>query len=54
MIHPPLSNPKIGIGAGSFRKQFNHLKEMMEYTKNGVPTFDGQSGIEYEIWSKRT
>jgi hypothetical protein len=26
----------------------------MEYTKNGVPMFDGQSGLEYEIWSSST
>jgi hypothetical protein len=26
----------------------------MEYTENGVPMFDGQSGLEYEIWSRRT
>jgi hypothetical protein len=25
----------------------------MEYIENGVPTFDGQSGLEYEIWSRR-
>jgi hypothetical protein len=26
----------------------------MEYNMNGVPMFDGQSGLEYEIWSRRT
>ena len=26
LIHPPLSNPTIGIRAGSFRNQFNHWK----------------------------
>jgi hypothetical protein len=26
----------------------------MEYSKNGAPTFDGQSGLEYEIWSRMT
>jgi hypothetical protein len=43
---------------GSFRKQFNHwkeiMKEFMEYSENGVPMFDGQSGLVYEIWSRRT
>ena len=25
----------------------------MEYKENGVPMFDAQSGLEYEIWSIR-
>jgi hypothetical protein len=54
LIHPPLSNPTIGIRAGSFRKQFNHWKEIMDYSENGVPLFNGQNGLKYEIWSGRT
>jgi hypothetical protein len=53
LIHPPLSNPKIGIRAGSFRKQFNHWKEIMDYFKNGVLIFNGQNGLKYEMWSRR-
>jgi hypothetical protein len=53
LIHPPLSNPTIGIRAGSFKRQFNHWKEIMEYTENGVPLFNGQNGLEYEMWSIR-
>jgi hypothetical protein len=26
----------------------------MEFTENGVPMFDGQSGLKYEMWSIRT
>jgi hypothetical protein len=26
----------------------------MDYSKNGVPMFNGQNGFEYEIWSRRT
>jgi hypothetical protein len=26
----------------------------MEYTENGVPMFNGQNGLEYEMWSIRT
>ena len=51
---PPLSNPTIGIRAGSFRKHFNHWKEIMDYSKNGVPMFNGQNGFKYEMWSRRT
>jgi hypothetical protein len=50
MINPPLSNPKIGIRGGSFINQFNHWKEIMDYSKNGVPLFNGQNGLKYEIW----
>jgi hypothetical protein len=39
---------------GSFRKQFNHWKEIMDYSENGVPMFNGQNGFKYEMWSKRT
>jgi hypothetical protein len=39
---------------GSFRKQFNHWKEIMDYSENGVPMFNGQNGFKYEIWSRRT
>jgi hypothetical protein len=38
---------------GSFKRQFNHWKEIMEYTKNGVPLFNGQNGLKYEMWSIR-
>jgi hypothetical protein len=33
----------------SFKKQFNHQKEIMEYAKIGAPSFDGQN---YSFWSK--
>jgi hypothetical protein len=26
---------------GSFKKQFNHWKEIMDYSENGVPMFNG-------------
>jgi hypothetical protein len=39
---------------GSFRKQFNHWKEIMDYSENGVPMFNGQNAFKYEMWSKRT
>jgi hypothetical protein len=39
---------------GSFRKQFNHWKEIMDYSENGVPMFNGQNGLKYEMWSIRT
>ena len=26
----------------------------MDYSKNGVPLFNGQNGLNYEIWSKIT
>jgi hypothetical protein len=26
----------------------------MEFTNNGVPMFDGRSGLKYEMWSIRT
>jgi hypothetical protein len=51
---PPLSDPTIGIRVGSFRKQFNHWKEIMDYSENGVPLFNGQNGLKYDIWSGRT
>ena len=38
---------------GSFKRQFNHWKEIMEYTENGVPLFNGQNGLEYDMWSIR-
>jgi hypothetical protein len=38
---------------GSFRKQFNHWKEIMDYYENGVPMFNGQNGFKYEMWSRR-
>jgi hypothetical protein len=50
---PPLSNPTIGIRAGSFSKQFNHSKEIVDYSENGVPSFNGHNGLKYEIWSGR-
>jgi hypothetical protein len=30
---------------GSFRKQFNHWKEIMDYFENGVPMFNGHNGL---------
>jgi hypothetical protein len=39
---------------GSFRKQFNHWKEIMNYSENGVPMFNGQNDFKYEMWSRRT
>ena len=48
---PPLSNPTIGIRAGSFSKQFNHWKEIMDYSENGVPLFNGKNGLKYELWT---
>jgi hypothetical protein len=53
LIHPPLSNPTIGIRVGSFRKEFNHWKEIMDYSDNGVPMFNGQNGFKCEMWSIR-
>ena len=50
---PPLSNPIIGIKFGSFKKQFNHWKEIMDYFENGVPIFNGQNGLNYDMWSRR-
>jgi hypothetical protein len=38
---------------GSFRKHFNHWKEIMDYYENGVPFFNGHNGLKYEIWSGR-
>jgi hypothetical protein len=26
----------------------------MDYSENGVPLFNGQNGLKYEIWSGRT
>ena len=45
----PLSVPTIGIKEGSFRKQFNHWKEIMDYSKNGVRMFNGQDGFKDEM-----
>jgi hypothetical protein len=53
LIHPPLSNPTIGIRAGSFRKQFNHWKKIMDCSENGVLMFNGQNGFKYEMWNIR-
>jgi hypothetical protein len=39
--------------AGSLRKQLNHWKEIMDYSENGVPMFNGQSGFKYDMWSIR-
>jgi hypothetical protein len=25
----------------------------MDYSKNGVPMFNGQNGLKYEIWRRR-
>jgi hypothetical protein len=25
----------------------------MDYSKNGVPMFNGQNGFKYEMWSRR-
>ena len=54
LIQPPLSNPTIGIKVGSFKNEFNHWKKIMDYSKNGIPMFNGQNGFKYEIWSIRT
>ena len=54
LIHPPLSNLIIAIRVSSFKKQFNHWKEIIDYSKNGVPMFNGQNGFKYEMWSRRT
>jgi hypothetical protein len=48
------------------RKQFNHWKEIMDtwstnvhmngvqlFSMNGVPMFNGQNGLDYELWSRR-
>jgi hypothetical protein len=50
---PPLSNPTICFRAGSFRKQFNHWKEIMDYSENLV-MLNGQNGFNYEMRSRRT
>jgi hypothetical protein len=39
--------------ASSFMKQFTHWKEIMDYSKNGVPLFNGHNGLNYELWSGR-
>jgi hypothetical protein len=26
----------------------------MDYSENGVPLFNGQNGLKYEMWSGRT
>jgi hypothetical protein len=26
----------------------------MDYSENGVPMFNGQNGLKYEMWSRRT
>ena len=50
LIHPPLSNPTIGIRVGSFKKHFNYFKEIMDYYENKVRMFNGQNGLKYEMW----
>jgi hypothetical protein len=51
---PPLSViQQLVSEQGSFRKQFNHWKEIMDYSENGVPMFNGQNGFKYEMWSRR-
>ena len=35
-------------------KQFNHCKDIMDYSENGVPLLNGQNGLKYELWSGRT
>jgi hypothetical protein len=35
-------------------KQFNRWKEIIDYSENGVPLFNGQNGLKYELWSGRT
>jgi hypothetical protein len=34
-------------------KQFNYWKEIIDYSKNGVPLFNGQNHLKYELWSGR-
>jgi hypothetical protein len=55
LIHPPppLSNPTNGFRAASLRKQFTHWKEIMDYSENGVPLFNGENGLKYYLWSGR-
>ena len=43
----------IGFRFGSFKKQFNHWKEIMDYYENGVPMFNGHKSFKYEMWSIR-
>jgi hypothetical protein len=52
---PPLSVIQQMVSEqGSFRKQFNHRREIMDYFENGVPMFNGQNGFKYDMWSRRT
>ena len=51
---PPLSViQQLVSEQGSFRKQFNHWKEIMDYFENGVLMFSCQNGFKYEMWSRR-
>ena len=34
-------------------KQFNYWKDIMDYYENGVPMFNGQNGLKYDMWSRR-
>ena len=34
-------------------KHFNHWKDIMDYSGNGVPLFNGHNGLKYELWSGR-
>jgi hypothetical protein len=55
LIHAPLSViQQLVSERGSFRKQFNHWKEIMDYSENGLPMFNGQNGFKYEMWRRRT
>jgi hypothetical protein len=54
LIHPPPPPPSQYSNnwyqSRSFKKQFNHWKEIMEYAKIGAPRFDGHN---YAFWNKR-
>jgi hypothetical protein len=32
---------------------FNHWKEIMDYSENLVPMFNGHNGFKYDMWSRR-
>jgi hypothetical protein len=50
---PLLVIQQLVLEQGSFKKQFNHWKEIMDYSENGVLMFNGQNGFKYEMWSRR-
>jgi hypothetical protein len=50
LIHPHSQYSNNWYQSSSFKKQFNHWKEIMEYAKIGAPRFDGKN---YAFWNKR-